>query len=112
MGGIMGICDWRDAEISPFGMSLGRLETMLGVRTMNENGWIYLPNYRGLRDQFWAAFYRHLGTTSEAQQQCIETARLTGLFVANGFVQDEYGSMTPATEDSLDLRFLGAVVLT
>lgn len=42
-GDIMGICDWRDAEVSPFGMSLGGLETMLGVRAMNENGWTYRP---------------------------------------------------------------------
>ena len=30
-GSIAGICDWKDAGIGPFGMSLGGLETMLGV---------------------------------------------------------------------------------
>ncbi|KAK6004344.1 hypothetical protein QM012_008206 [Aureobasidium pullulans] len=110
-GTIVGICDWRDAEFSPFGMSLGGLETMLGVRTLNDNGWSYFPMQRELREQFWTSFYHHLGSTSEAQRQCIETARLTGLFLANGFVQDECGNVTPATEDSLDLRYLGAVVL-
>ncbi|KAH6651651.1 hypothetical protein BKA67DRAFT_593482 [Truncatella angustata] len=110
-GAIVGICDWRDAEVSPFGMSLGGLETMLGVRTMNEHGWSYFPNHSELREQFWTTFYHYLGSTSEAQQQCIEVARLTGLFLANGFVQDKYGHMNPATEESLDLRYLGAVVL-
>lgn len=110
-GAIAGVCDWRGAEASPFGMSLGGLETMLGVRTMNEDGWRYFPNHRELRGQFWATFYQFLGPTSEAQRQCIEVARLTGLFLENGFVQDEYGTMNPATEESLDLRYLGAVVL-
>jgi hypothetical protein len=110
-GGIVGICDWRDAEVSPFGMSLGGLETMRGVRTMKEDGWSYFDNHNELRKQFWTTFYSCLGTTSEVQRQCIETARLTGLFLANGFVQDKYGNMTPATEESLDLRYLGAVVL-
>lgn len=30
-GRIVGICDWRDATVGPFGMSLGGLETMLGT---------------------------------------------------------------------------------
>lgn len=111
-GAIVGICDWRDAEVNPFGMSLGGLETMLGVRKMNEHGWNYFPNHVELREQFWTIFYDFLGATSEAQQQCIEVARLTGLFLENGFVLDEYGNMHPTTEESLDLRYLGAVVLT
>ncbi|KAI1147178.1 hypothetical protein F4825DRAFT_438217 [Nemania diffusa] len=110
-GAIVGICDWRDAEVSPFGMSLGGLETMLGIRTMNEHGWTYFPNHRERREQFWTTFYHCLGAVSKAQQQCIEVARLTGLFLENGFVYDEDGNMKPATEESLDLRYLGAVVL-
>jgi len=109
-GSITGICDWRDAEVSPFGMSLGGLETMLGVRTMNEDGWSYFPNQKELRTQFWTTFYWCLEQTSDAQQQCIKFAMLTGLFLANGFVQDEHGNMKPATEESMDLRYLGAVL--
>ena len=85
---------------------------MLGVRTMNEHGWSYFPSHGELREQFWTVFYHCLGTISEAQKQSIEVARLTGLFLANGFMQDEHGDMHPATEESLDLRYLGAVVLT
>lgn len=49
---------------------------------------------------------------SRAQRQCIETARLTGLFLANGLAPDQRSNVNPATEESLDLCFLGAVVLT
>jgi len=109
-GVIKGICDWRDAEVSPFGMSLGGLETMLGVRTMNEDGWSYFPNQRELRDQFWTTFYQCLEGISGAQQQCVKVAMLAGLFLANGFVQDEHGNMNPATEESVELRYLGVVL--
>ncbi|KAJ3992926.1 hypothetical protein F5050DRAFT_1810990 [Lentinula boryana] len=34
-GHIMGICDWKDTTIGPFGMSLGGLETMFGTETMS-----------------------------------------------------------------------------
>ncbi|KAH8655628.1 hypothetical protein BX600DRAFT_500741 [Xylariales sp. PMI_506] len=91
-GTILGICDWRDAEVSPFGMSLGGLETMIGVMTMNEYGWSYFPSHNELREQFWTTFYQCLGVTSEAQRRCIEVARLTRLFLANGFMQDEDGT--------------------
>jgi hypothetical protein len=67
-GGIVGICDWRNAEVSPFGMSLGGLETMLGYRTTDEDSWRYFPNHNELRTQFWTTFYHCLGATSEAQR--------------------------------------------
>jgi len=35
-GHIRGICDWKDTKVGPFGMSLGFLETILGVRTINQ----------------------------------------------------------------------------
>lgn len=48
MDRIAGIWDWKDAAISPFGMSLGGLETMLGKY---DKGWVwcYYPNqlFRG-----------------------------------------------------------------
>ncbi|OBR12769.1 hypothetical protein CH63R_05065 [Colletotrichum higginsianum IMI 349063] len=44
---------------------------------------------------------------SDEQKRRIEAARLIGLFLANGFQQGR-----PATEESEDLRFRGAVILT
>ncbi|KAI1424262.1 hypothetical protein F5Y12DRAFT_785421 [Xylaria sp. FL1777] len=105
-GKITGICDWADAKVGPFGMSLGGLETMLGTPITTGDYWRYHPNHQELRDRFWTAFYIHLGGASDAQKRRIETARLVGLFLANGF---QHGN--PATEESEDLRFLGAVVL-
>ena len=105
-GKLVGICDWRSAEISPFGMSLGGLETMLGTLTTTGDCWSYHPNHQELRGQFWTTFYKCLGGASDEQKRRIEAARLIGLFLANSFQNGH-----PATEDSEDLRFLGAVVL-
>jgi hypothetical protein len=111
-GEVTGICDWGDAEVCPFGMSLAGFETMLGIRKMNEAGWDYFPVHGELREQFWATFYRCPGGMSDVQKQRIEVVRLTGLFLGNGFAQDKDGNLTPVPEGDLNLRYLGAVVLS
>ena len=105
-GNIVGICDWRETEISPFGMSLGGVEIMLGTLITTGDCWCYHPNHEELRDLFWNRFYYYLGGVTDEQKRRIEVARLIGLFLANGFREAK-----PATEESEDLRFLGAVVL-
>ncbi|WVN88139.1 uncharacterized protein L203_103340 [Cryptococcus depauperatus CBS 7841] len=105
-GQITGICDWREAEISPFGMSLGGLEIMLGFPVKGDEVWRYRPNHKSLRQYFWGRFYHYLGDASDQQKRRIETARLVGLFRTYAL---EYGK--PATEQSPDLRILGALIL-
>jgi len=46
-GHMTGICDWKDTAISPFGMSLNGLETVLGIRTVKES-WHYHANQQEL----------------------------------------------------------------
>jgi hypothetical protein len=109
-GRITGICDWKDTVIGPFGMSLGGLETMLGVRTVRES-WRYHPTQQELRELFWATFYQAMGGVSEEQKEIIEVARLIGLFLANGFEWTEDGFKVAAREGNDDLRYLEAVTL-
>ena len=105
-GKITGICDWREAEVSPFGMSLGGLEVMLGVAVTGDSAWRYHPNHKSLRRYFWTQFYNYLGGVSDEQKRRIQTARLVGLFRTYAFDYD-----SPATEESSDLRILGALIL-
>ncbi|KAF7796333.1 hypothetical protein EIP86_007510 [Pleurotus ostreatoroseus] len=108
-GRLAGICDWKDAVIGPFGMSLGWLETMLGKRTMSW-GWRYHPNQQELRDLFWKTLYEAIGDVSEEQKKLIDVARLVDLFLTNGFVwKDEV--RVPASEGDDDLIYLEAVTL-
>ncbi|KIM36556.1 hypothetical protein M413DRAFT_13896 [Hebeloma cylindrosporum] len=112
-GRMTGICDWKDTAIGPFGVSLGGLETMLGIRTMEE-GWRYHVKQQELRDLFWDSFYLAMGNVSEEQKELIEVARLVGLFLDNGFVWNDAGIKVPAGEinDIYDnLHYLEMVTL-
>lgn len=82
-GHITGVVDWADAMIAPFGLSLGGLETILGVQT--SSSWHFHPGHVELREYFWDTFYKHIGPISVDIQRSIEVARLLGLFRTHGF---------------------------
>jgi hypothetical protein len=82
-GHITGVVDWADAIIAPFGLSLGGLETILGVQT--SSSWHFHPNHVELREYFWDRFYEHTGPISADTRRSIEVARLFGLKVKSVF---------------------------
>jgi len=82
-GHITGVVDWADAMIAPFGLSLGGLETILGVQT--SSSWHFHPDHVELREHFWDTFYKHTGPISADSRRSIEVARLFGLFRTHGF---------------------------
>lgn len=86
-GHITGIVDWSDAMIAPFGVSLGGLETILGIQT--RTSWHLHPNHLSLRERFWDIFYREIGNISEEDRLSIQVARLFGLFRAHGFEEKD-----------------------
>lgn len=104
-GKITGICDWMGCEISPFGMSLGWVEIVLGTLTTRGDFWRYHKGHRELRQHFWYRLCHHMGGISAAQARRIEIARLIGLFLSQGFE----GSR-PAAEGAEQLGFLRAAV--
>lgn len=85
-GRITGIVDWQDAIIAPFGVSLGYIEIVLGVRS--ERTWHLHHDHGSLRKQFWDTLYVAIGEISEADHQSIEVARLFGLFKLYGFEEN------------------------
>ncbi len=86
-GRITGIVDWADAIIAPFGVSLGGLETILGVQTLSS--WHFHPSHLSLRGRFWETFYGEIGNISGEDRSSIEVARLFGLFRAHGFEEKD-----------------------
>ncbi|KAK2597378.1 hypothetical protein QQS21_006002 [Conoideocrella luteorostrata] len=108
-GEIVGICDWEDAAIAPFGMSIGNLETMLVTRSTRN--WCYHANQQVLRDLFWDTLYDAMGQVSEAQKELIGIAALTGIFLQNGFDRGVDGNRVPASEGSVSLEYLELVTL-
>ncbi|KPM39356.1 hypothetical protein AK830_g7208 [Neonectria ditissima] len=86
-GRITGIVDWPDAIVAPFGVSLGGLETILGVQT--RTSWHFHPSHLSLRKRFWETFYREIGNISEEDRHSIQVARLFGLFRTHGFEEKD-----------------------
>lgn len=109
-GRLVGICDWRDMTISPFGMSLGGLETMLGINWRRQ-GWCYHSNQQELRELFWQTFTDAMGAASPEQAQRITNARIIGLFLAHGFEVDGSGNRFPAKDGQGELPYLEAITL-
>lgn len=112
-GHLAGICDWKDATIGPFGVSLGGLETMLGFASLRES-WVYHANQQELRDLFWETLYEAMGDVSAEQKELIDVARLVGLFMANGFEWADEHTKVPASEGCdayATLCYLEAVTL-
>lgn len=81
-GHITGVLDWADDIITPFGVPLGGLETILGVQT--SSSWHSHHNHVELREYFWETFYGRIGPTSADNRRSIEVARLFGLFRTHG----------------------------
>ncbi|KAK6520034.1 hypothetical protein TWF506_000325 [Arthrobotrys conoides] len=109
-GALAAICDWRDIEITPFGMSLGGLETMLGINRVRV-GWCYHSNQQDLRDLFWESFYESMASVSNDVRGRIEAARLVGLFMTHGFNYDASGNPFAASDGNAELDYLEAVIL-
>ncbi|KAG9218292.1 hypothetical protein CCMSSC00406_0009896 [Pleurotus cornucopiae] len=107
-GRLVGVCDWRDVEISPFGMSLCGLETMLGMDRMGR-GWCYHANHEALRGVFWGAFNQAMGDPRIDDR--VEVARLAGIFLANGWEYNEADEKVVVGEGSYGFMYLDAAVL-
>lgn len=112
-GALTGICDWAEVEISPFGMSLGAVENILGIPTMDPSGrndHIYHTNHQELRDLLYNELYHAMGSTSDDDKKRIEDARLIGLFLTNGWRYDAAGNQLCAGEEDHGLHHLDAVL--
>jgi hypothetical protein len=81
-GEITGIIDWAEAGIQPFGFALYALDNLLGYLT--PNGWVTHGTSQYLHDEFWRSFGELVGGVSKSEMECIQLARLAGLFLRYG----------------------------
>ncbi|KAK4141392.1 uncharacterized protein C8A04DRAFT_14139 [Dichotomopilus funicola] len=113
-GKLTGICDWADAEIRPFGMSLGGVENILGIpKWVKETGrtdHVYHANHRELRGLFYQELYEAMGDVLDRDRERVETARLVGLFLGNAWRYDGDGKQLPAGEEEHGLQYVDAVL--
>ena len=109
-GEFMGMCDWAGTEVSPFGMSLGGVENILGIARKNYHE--YHANHHELRKLFYDELCRAMGPSpiSAGDRERLADARLVGLFLTNGWRYDEDGTRLPAGEAEPSLCHLDSVL--
>ncbi|KAK0736845.1 hypothetical protein B0T21DRAFT_363860 [Apiosordaria backusii] len=81
---LVGVIDWAEAEVCPFGLNLHSLQAMTGKLHLR-NGWTRFEDYDSLQDVFWERFTREIGGLSDDQLRTIKLARALGLLLSRGF---------------------------
>lgn len=85
---VIGIVDWANAKIAPFGVSLANIEVVLGIQT--RTNWYFHPNHYSLRELFWKTFYRVTSYISKDDRRLMEVARMFRFFRVYGREEKEY----------------------
>lgn len=81
---LIGVIDWAEAEMCPFGRNLHSLQSLTGNLHLR-NGWTRFGDYKTLQDVFWESFKREVGGLSDDQFRSIKLARALGLLLSCGF---------------------------
>ncbi|KAI5865624.1 hypothetical protein GGS23DRAFT_560059 [Durotheca rogersii] len=81
---LVGVIDWAEAEICPFGLNLHSLEALTGHLHLR-NGWARYEDYDTLQRVFWDTFKQEARGLSEESLRAIDIARVTGLLLSRGF---------------------------
>lgn len=81
---LVGVIDWAEAEICPFGLNLHSLQSLTGKLHLR-NGWLRYDDYDDLNDVFWTTFQDEVGGLADGCMEAIRLARITGLLLSRGF---------------------------
>ncbi|KAL6803874.1 hypothetical protein J3E68DRAFT_434265 [Trichoderma sp. SZMC 28012] len=83
---LVGVIDWAEAEICPFGLNLDSLQSFTG-KLHYQDGWSRYEDYADLQDTFWDIFIQEVGGLTKGEIQAIKLARITGLLLSHGFTR-------------------------
>lgn len=81
---LVGVIDWAEAEICPFGLNLHSLQSLTGKLHLRD-GWTRYDDYDSLHNVFWTTFIDEVGGLTNECIQTIRLARITGLLLSRGF---------------------------
>lgn len=90
---LVGVIDWAEAEIGPFGSNLYSLQSLMGKFHL-KNGWIRYNDYDSLEKLFWDTLRTEVGL-SEEQIITAKAAAVVGLLRSWGFTS-RLANMTEA----------------
>lgn len=81
---IVGVVDWAEAKIEPFGMNLHSHQRLISQIHLKK-GWIRFDDYVDLEEIFWSTFSKEAGELSDETVRVIKAARIVGLLRSRGF---------------------------
>ncbi|KAF2969892.1 hypothetical protein GQX73_g3661 [Xylaria multiplex] len=81
---LVGVIDWAEAEIAPFGTNLHSLQNLMSKLHL-KNGRIRYSDYDDLTRSFWETFSEEVGGLGEDTAKAIKAATVLGLLRSRGF---------------------------
>lgn len=81
---LVGVIDWAETEVRPFGLNLHSLQSLTGKLHLRD-GWTRYEDYDTLQDVFWERLKREAGDLSNDQLRSIKLERALGLLLSSGF---------------------------
>ncbi|KAI0004021.1 hypothetical protein F4779DRAFT_600598 [Xylariaceae sp. FL0662B] len=81
---LVGVVDWAEAEIGPFGLNLHSIQPLMSKFHL-KNGWTRYDDYDALQETFWGVFREEVGGLSDEVIRVIKAARVVGLLMSSGF---------------------------
>lgn len=81
---LVGVIDWAEAEIGPFGTNLHSLQDLMSKFHL-KHGWIRYDDYDELVATFWKTLSDEVGGLDEDTIKAIKAARVLGLLLSWGF---------------------------
>lgn len=75
---LVGVIDWAEAEIGPFGTNLHSLQDLMSKFHL-KHGWIRYDDYDELVSTFWKTLSDEVGGLDEDKAKAIRAARVLGL---------------------------------
>ncbi|KAK0721883.1 hypothetical protein B0T26DRAFT_810854 [Lasiosphaeria miniovina] len=81
---LVGVVDWAEAEIGPFGTNLEMVQSLMSKLHL-KNGWIRYEDYDDLTRSFWETLGDEIGGLSDDTSKAIKAARVLGLLRSRGF---------------------------
>lgn len=80
---LLGVIDWAEAEIGPFGINLYAHDRLISKIHL-KHGWSRYDDYRLLDEIFWTTFSQETGVDNETINS-IKAARIAGVLLWLGF---------------------------
>ena len=81
---LVGVVDWAEAAVGPFGTNLLSLLPMSGKVNL-KTGVIRFEDHAALQETFWSVFEAEVGGLGEEEVVAIKAARILGLLHWKGF---------------------------